>query len=857
MLPPASQEEASSMQEVSETTTDPTALTSANPAGRTASVRNVAQQEVIAQIGLSALSHESLSDLFVEASGLVGRVLGTDLVSVLELLPDGSGLKVVTGLGWRPGIVGELVVGTGTGSQAGYTLATGSPVLVADLSSEDRFKVSPVLTDHGMRSSMSARIGEQDKPYGVLAAFSDHAARFTPDDANFLQAVANVLASAVVRFRAEAAMRASRDQLAAIVSTIDEGITVVDRQGLSFANDAAARLTGYSSAEELLKASSSVLGGYHLYDDDEHPMAIEALPERRAMAGEENPEAVVGFRIQATGEMHWSVVRATAVRDPGGEISHVINTFREITDERWTRESRSFMAQALAVLSSTLDADEAARQLATLAVPRLADYCTVHMKAADGTIANVALAHADPDRLDLALRVRAMRPPTPPDAPTGPARVIREGTSELVEIVPELLVATDAPEEELNLIRQLEMQWYLSVPLVGRQGPIGALSLVTAESGRILGQRDLALAEELGVRAGIALENARLYQTANDRRAQLDAVLGALAEAVLVFDGEGHLQLANSAAEGMFVGGVPVTDGDLATRVGLDELVARVPDATEEEAPEVRLDGTDRWVELRRYSAVSTEDDRYGAKAPSVVLLRDVTQARAARAARDAFLGVLSHELRTPITTIYGGSELLQRGLEPERREEVINDIRVESERLARLVEDLLIMTRIERGTVEIGDEPILVQRLFPSVVHAFVGPRPDVKVSLNLSERLSAVRGDPTYVEQVVRNLLTNAVRYGSGAERGIEITAEEVRGEIIIRVLDQGAGLSDSDPEKLFELFYRSDAARAVPGGAGIGLFVCRNLVEAMGGRIWAKSREEGGAEFGFTLPVVESDL
>lgn len=846
------------MQEVSEPATDPEGRARAAATESPASARIVAQQAAIAQIGQSALGHESLQQLFAEASALVARVLETEFASVLELAPDGSSLKIVSGVGWRPGIVGELVLGADTDSQSGYTIASGGPVIVTDLSTEDRFTVPPSLTEHGAVSGLSVRIGEPDKPFGVLAAFDGRAGRFRHADAHFLQAVANVLAAAAVRFRAEAAMRESRDQFAAIVSTIDEGITVQGRKGLIFANDAAARLTGYASAEELVDASASVLGRFDLYDADEHPLSLDALPGRRAMDGEEKPEAIIGFRIHATGELRWSVVRATAIREPTGEISQVINTFREITDERWARESRSFLADAVAVLSSTLDSDEAARRLASLAVPRLADYCTVHMRAADGSIVNVALAHADPERRALALKVRAMRPSPLPDAQTGPPRVIREGTPELFEIVPDLLAAANLPDEVLELVRGLEMKWYLSVPLLGRHGPIGALSLVTAESGRILGQRDLALAEELGARAGIALENAQLYQTSNDRRAQLDAVLGALAEAVLVFDGEGKLQLANSAAERMFVGGVPASDADLEARMGLDDGTARAADATETDALELELDGTARWVDMRRYSAASPKPNGHAANAPSVVVLRDVTQARAARAARDAFMGVLSHELRTPITTIYGGSELLQRGgLPQERRNEVMNDIRVESERLARLVEDLLVMTRIERGTVEIGDEPILVQRLLPSVVHAFVGQRPDAKVSLNLSERLSAVRGDPTYVEQVVRNLLTNAVRYGNGAETGVEINAEEGPSEIIVRVLDHGPGLAGSDPEQLFELFYRSEAARAVPGGAGIGLFVCRHLIEAMGGRIWATSRDEGGAEFGFTLPVMESDL
>ena len=92
---------------------------------------------------------------------------------------------------------------------------------------------------------------------------------------------------------------------------------------------------------------------------------------------------------------------------------------------------------------------------------------------------------------------------------------------------------------------------------------------------------------------------------------------------------------------------------------------------------------------------------------------------------------------------------------------------------------------------------------------------------------------------------------------QKGIELVAEEHDSEVYVRVRDDGRGLGEPDPEKLFELFYRSDAARAVPGGAGIGLFVCRNLIEAMGGRIWATDRPSGGAEFGFTLPIVESDL
>jgi PAS domain S-box-containing protein len=831
------------MQEISDPVTDSVALPTD---GRSAASQIVAQQAAIAQIGLSALDHTSLEELFAEACSLISRVLETELVSLLEISQDRKSLKVVAGVGWNPGTVGELVVGMATDSQSGYTIATGEPVIVSNFAEETRFKVNPSLIEHGAVSGMSVRVGDAEKPFGVLAAFTRHRGRFTRDDANFLQAVANVLAAAVSRFKSEAELRASRDQLEAIVATLDEGIMVRSQDKIIFANDAAARINGYKDATELPADSNGLLARFELFDESGKPLPIEQLPSRRALAGETNPQAVIGFRFPATGEMRWSQVRGTGLRDEKGNVTHVISTFREVTEERWSRESRAFMAEAIAALSSTLDSVESAQRLANLAVPRLADYCTVHMVGSDGNIRVIALAHNDPERVRIADRLRQIRPVTPPDAPSGIAKVIRASTPEMGEVRQEMIDAVrDAlSDEEYELVSKLDMHWYISVPLLGRSGSIGALSLIMAESGRILGERELVLAQELGARAGIALENARLFQESDDRRAQLDAVLGALAEAVLVFDGKGNLELANRTAEKLFAGDLPRSNKELMDRFTVDETEGPVPeDAASHEG---QLRGSSRWWEVSQYG-----------KAPTVVVIRDVTASRETRAARDAFLGVLSHELRTPITTIYGGSELLGRNLSPERRDEVMSDIRVESERLARLVEDLLIMTRVERGTVEIADEPILVQRLLPSIIHAFKAQRPELEVTLNLSERLSAVRGDPTYVEQVVRNLMTNAVRYGRATENGIEVTADELDGEVRVCVLDRGPGITDGDAERLFELFYRSEVARAVPGGAGIGLFVCRHLIEAMGGRIWAKSRADGGAEFAFTLPIVESDL
>jgi signal transduction histidine kinase len=177
------------------------------------------------------------------------------------------------------------------------------------------------------------------------------------------------------------------------------------------------------------------------------------------------------------------------------------------------------------------------------------------------------------------------------------------------------------------------------------------------------------------------------------------------------------------------------------------------------------------------------------------------------------------------------------------------------------LVEDLLVMTRVERGIVETSEEPVLLQHLLARIIAGSPARWGGAHINLHLGPRLPAVRGDATYIEQVVRNFLTNAVRYGRGAEEGIDVNVEEVDHSVAVRVQDHGEGLDGEDPNQLFELFYRSPSARSpsarsVPGGAGIGLFVSRSLVEAMGGTIWAIDRPEGGAEFGFTLPVLEPD-
>jgi two-component system sensor histidine kinase KdpD len=171
-------------------------------------------------------------------------------------------------------------------------------------------------------------------------------------------------------------------------------------------------------------------------------------------------------------------------------------------------------------------------------------------------------------------------------------------------------------------------------------------------------------------------------------------------------------------------------------------------------------------------------------------------------------------------------------------------------------VEDLLVLSRVERGRLRVEAEPLMPVRLLERVVARESSELPSLQIELRIEPRLPIVSGEETYVEQIVRNLLGNAAKYAPAGTRVVVDARRDDGGGVAIRVLDEGPGISDASIDRVFELFYRDpDSARSV-SGSGIGLFVCASLVESMGGRIWARRRPEGGTEIGFTLRPFEVD-
>jgi PAS domain S-box-containing protein len=283
------------------------------------------------------------------------------------------------------------------------------------------------------------------------------------------------------------------------------------------------------------------------------------------------------------------------------------------------------------------------------------------------------------------------------------------------------------------------------------------------------------------------------------------------------------------------------------------------------EAELERPDGT-RGVFLAYPTPLQGED---GEVVGAINVLVDVTERRkaeealrsavdalaASNAVKDEFLGLVSHELRTPVTTIFGNAHLL-RGraglLATEETESMLTDIADESNRLLGIIENLLLLTRLGAGSPP-DLEPQLLAHVTRTAVDAYRQHHPSRTINLEIQAGRVVVEADRGHLEMLLDNLLTNAAKY-SPATTEIDVIVASSDHEARVEVRDRGIGIADADESQLFTAFYRSDSAKMRTSGLGIGLAVCRRIVDSLGGRIWARPRDGGGTEAGFALPVAE---
>ena len=337
----------------------------------------------------------------------------------------------------------------------------------------------------------------------------------------------------------EDALRASEERYRTIVQTANEGIWLIDTEAHTlYVNDRMAELLDVD-AKDLL--DHTVLE--FVFPEDESDVYSHI---RNNLLG--NYEQF-DFRFRRKdGRPVYTLACTSPIRNGEGTIIGALGMFTDITERKRAAEQEHFLAQVNKVLNSSLDYQNTLSSIAQLIVPQLADWFSIDLPNAEGQFELIELYHKDPARVQWAKTLRE-KYPIDPDASTGAPHVVRSGQSELYsEITDEILLASVKNEEELAFARQIGFSSVMNVPLIASGRTIGVISFVSTELGRNYDQHDLVLAEEVGRRAGVALENARLYREAKQARDQLNIILQGVADGIIVHDKDGQIIYANEAA---------------------------------------------------------------------------------------------------------------------------------------------------------------------------------------------------------------------------------------------------------------------------------------------------------------------
>ena len=524
--------------------------------------------------------------------------------------------------------------------------------------------------------------------------------------------------------------------------------------------------------------------------------------------------------------------------------------------EQTLRERLAFLDSSTALLTSSLDIDELLGWLTSLAVPQLADWCSIAVVSEEtGLIEPRAVAHQDLRRKRWAEEMQTRtRPIHLDDEFDLTARVIRTGEPVFLREVPQALLdeAADRDPEAARALEEIAIRSAITVPLSSRSRNLGALTLVAEE--REFDDADFELAQQLGARAAIALENARLYGEAG-RRADAALALAYVGDGVVLLDPAGRVRFWNAAAAAITGVSSEEAVGRQAEEVlrswaeltRLAELAdAAAPSLARSVTVPLETAGGDRWVSV---TGVAFDEG-------VVYALRDVTDERALERARSDFVATASHELRTPLAAVYGSARTLRRAdidLPAEQRDRFLEIIESETERLTTIVSQILLAGQLEDGRVDLATSATDLRGLAESVLDSTrVRVPAEVELKLDAGDDSAVALADEDKLRQVLVNLLDNAVKYSpDGGEVAVELGSAP--GLVTLTVRDSGLGIPAGEQDRIFEKFYRLDPAltRGV-GGSGLGLYISRELVSRMGGRMSVRSRPGEGAAFTVELPA-----
>ena len=890
---------------------------------------------------------QTLEELFGEALEALIDATAADRASLL--LCDDRG--VMRFRAWR-GLTDAYRAATEGHSPWTQDAVDPEPVLVHDLADAGfEPELRETVEREGIASLAFVPLVHGGALRGKFMLYASAAHEWQEREIRLCLTIANHLASATVRTQTTAQLRAQREQLEAIMRTVDEGIVLQTPGGeIVYANQGAARAVGFDDVAEFVNADrSTVLERFEIFDESHAPLDPSQLPGRSSLASGDTEERLLCYRIRETGEERWSIVRANPNRGEAGEVIASVSVIHDITERRaseqlaqeaaslvegvfrnapvglafWDTELRyqrvnpahadiaaglepllapsleqvletgeplldleiegerklwqasffpvrhaedelrgvgaviadvttarrtddrvHFLAHASELLNETLDLSQTFTALADLAVPAFAGHVTVDLFDA-GVLRLVGARHVEQEKTQLLVTLRDRYPPTVEEHPV--QRALRTGEPQFVPDVQAEATTMAHNAEHVESIRKLGNESGIVVPLIARNRTFGAITFGSVPPQPPFDAADLELAVELGMRASAALDNALLYEQAQARAHAADA-LEFVDDGVFLVDRDGVVRLWNPAAAQTFHVPASRALGRHVTESieDWDTLWEQTHGARANQAFPLSVRSEERWLSA---SAVSFSGG-------TVFAFRDISEQYAIERLRSDFVSTVSHELRTPLAAIYGAALTLQRDdvrLEDSQRSGLLAVISGEADRLARIVNDILWASRLDSGQMGVTIESCNAEALTLQVADALRAHAPaGIVFGVDAEPGLPPVAADPDKLRQVLTNLIDNAVKYSPDGGR-VDVDVARVGNRIRFCVRDEGLGIPPTEQMRIFEKFFRLDPqlTRGV-GGTGLGLYICRELIERMHGRIGVDSDGRKGSSFWVELPV-----
>jgi len=539
-----------------------------------------------------------------------------------------------------------------------------------------------------------------------------------------------------------------------------------------------------------------------------------------------------------------------------------IENSRLYAEQRRRAQDASVLLEIAGAISSTLELDPVFTQVALYAAQATgAGRCTLLLlddvsQMLQPTTSQFASGDVDEQMWEMFIEARY------------PRRV--DEIPEVLQVIedrrPLFIPDVDHSSIPREWIDPFEIGSLLFVPLISREQVVGLMALDHARVGHAFTSEQIDLAMTISSQAAVAIENARLHQElqhyahqleerVQDRTAQLkaqaarlEAILNSSSDGIVVTDDRGEMLQANPIAQAWLDRTLSPEDA-AQLRVAITALAQRA-----EALPEMLLELTGLDLELRAAPIQGAEL----AGAASVLTIHDVSHLKALDRVKSRFASNVSHELRTPVTTIKLYAELMRRM--PENWEEYLAVLTQEADRQAKLVEDILQISRIDAGRLEMRPVPTSLSGLIKKTVssHAVHAETKGVTLDLVLADPDPVALVDPDRMAQVLGNLVENGIRYTDEGGRviiGISTLASDGRDWITVRVSDTGMGIPENELSHVFERFFRGEHPRKMQiSGTGLGLAIVKEIVELHGGRVMVESQVGVGTTFAIWLPPAD---